>query len=204
MSSRPSLFSENTPFNLLPDNGEVFLFSPFFSKKDSDSLLQDLLKNIPWKQEPIKIFGKPVMQPRLTAWYGDRGKVYSYSGITMQPLSWTSSLQFIKTTVEKKTGAVFNSALLNYYRDGKDSMGWHRDNEKELGTNPGIASVSLGASRIFKLRYYTDKTISRSIELSHGSLLLMKGPTQHYWEHQVAKTAKPVGARINITFRCIL
>ncbi len=204
MSSQPSLFSDNTPLNLLPNNGEAFLFSPFFSKKDSDSLLQDLLTNINWKQEPIKIFGKPVMQPRLTAWYGNTGKVYSYSGITMQPLPWTNNLQFIKKAIEKKTGTVFNSALLNYYRDGKDSMGWHRDNEKELGTNPSIASVSLGASRIFKLRYYTDKTISHSIELSHGSLLLMKGPTQHHWEHQVAKTAKPVGARINITFRYIL
>ncbi len=204
MSSQPLLFSENTPFNLLPYNGEAFFFSPFFSKKDSDSLLNNLLTNINWKQEPIKIFGKPVMQPRLTAWYGDMGKVYSYSGITMQPLPWTNSLQYIKTAVEKKTGTVFNSALLNCYRDGKDSMGWHRDNEKELGINPTIASVSFGAPRIFKLRFYTNKTVSRSIELSHGSLLLMKGPTQHYWEHQVAKTAKPVDARINITFRYIL
>jgi alkylated DNA repair dioxygenase AlkB len=204
MSSQPSLFSENVALNLLPHDGEVFFFFPFFSARESDSLLQDLLTSINWKQEPVKIFGKPVMQPRLTAWYGDTGKVYSYSGITMQPLPWTNSLQFIKTAIEKKTDAVFNSALLNYYRDGKDSMGWHRDNEKELGTNPVIASVSFGASRIFKLRYYTDKTVSRSIELSPGSLLLMKGPTQHYWEHQVAKTAKPVGARINITFRYIL
>jgi alkylated DNA repair dioxygenase AlkB len=203
MSSQPFLFSENTDVNLLPYKGEVFLFPRFFSKKNSDLLLQNLLTNINWKQEPITIFGKQVMQPRLTAWYADEGKQYSYSGITMQPLTWTESLQQIKTAIETKTDISFNSALLNLYRDGKDSMGWHRDNEKELGTNPPIASVSLGASRIFKLRDYNNKKTTQSIELTHGSLLLMKGETQHFWEHQVAKTSKPVSTRINITFRQI-
>jgi alkylated DNA repair dioxygenase AlkB len=203
MSSQPLLFSENTDTNLLPCNGEVFFFPQFFSKKDSNALLQDLFANIPWKQEPIKIFGKEVMQPRLTAWYGDEGKAYSYSGITMQPLAWTNSLQQIKTAIEIKTGLLFNSALLNLYRDGKDSMGWHRDNEKELGPNPSIASVSFGGSRVFKLRDYNNKSSVLAIELTHGSLLLMKGATQHYWEHQVAKTSKQVAPRINITFRDI-
>jgi alkylated DNA repair dioxygenase AlkB len=201
MSSQPLLFSESTDTNLLPYNGAVFLFPQFFSKKDSDLLLQQLFANISWKQEPIKIFGKQVMQPRLTAWYGDAGKAYSYSGITMQPLPWTDSLQKIKTAVEKKAGSLFNSALLNLYRTGKDSMGWHRDNEKELGLNPTIASISFGASRVFKLRDYSNKSTVKSIELTHGSLLLMQGATQHYWEHQVAKTSKRVAQRINITFR---
>lgn len=201
MSSQPLLFSENTDTNLLPYNGEVFFFPQFFSKKDSDSLLQHLLANISWKQEPIKIFGKQVMQPRLTAWYGDASKAYSYSGITMRPLAWTNSLEQIKTAIETKTNLVFNSALLNLYRDGKDSMGWHRDNEKELGPNPTIASVSFGGSRVFKLRDYNNKSPVIPIELTHGSLLLMKGATQHHWEHQVAKTSKPVAPRINITFR---
>lgn len=203
MSSQPFLFSENTDVNLLPYKGAVFFFPGFFSKKNSDLLLNELLNNIAWKQEPIKIFGKQVMQPRLTAWYGDAGKQYSYSGITMQPFNWTNSLQQIKTAIETKTGLSFNSALLNLYRDGKDSMGWHRDNEKELGLNPSIASVSFGASRIFKLRDYNNKAITQSIALTHGSLLLMKGETQHFWEHQVAKTTKPVSTRINITFRQI-
>jgi alkylated DNA repair dioxygenase AlkB len=204
MRRLPTLFPENQSTNLLPYNGDVFFFPGFLSKNDSDNFLQQLTHSIAWKQEPIRLFGKTVMQPRLTAWYGDPGKQYAYSGITMPPLPWTATLQTIKTAAEKTTGHSFNSALLNLYRDGKDSMGWHRDNEKELGGNPVIASVSLGASRVFKLRYYTDKSICQSIELTHGSLLLMKGATQHYWEHQVAKTAKPVGARINITFRYIV
>lgn len=143
------------------------------------------------------------MQPRLTAWYGDAGKDYSYSGITMQPLAWTDTLMAIKQSADKVAGVSFNSALLNLYRDGKDSMGWHRDNEKELGTNPVIASVSFGAPRRFLLRHYTDKKLVREIVLTHGSLLLMRGETQHYWEHSIPKTAKPAGSRINITFRIV-
>lgn len=203
MNKQPSLFAENAVANMIPYKGEVFLFSNFFSPKESDLLFNDLLNVINWKQEPIKIFGKEVMQPRLTAWYGDTGKAYSYSGITMHPLAWIHSLQQIKTAIETKASLVFNSALLNLYRDGKDSMGWHRDNEKELGINPSIASVSFGGSRIFKLRDYHNKSTVRSIELTHGSLLLMKGATQHFWEHQLAKTSKSVAARINITFRDI-
>ena len=190
--------------NLLPVDGEVFFFPAFFCESESDHYYKALIQQIAWKQEPIIIFGKEVMQPRLTAWYGDEGKSYRYSGITMQPEHWTEALLDIKQRIEIIAGVSFNSALLNLYRDGKDSMGWHRDNEKELGTNPVIGSVSFGASRNFKLRHYTNKAQTVSVNLSHGSFLLMQGQTQHCWMHSIPKTAKPLGPRINITFRNIL
>ena len=196
-----SLFGFNS--NILPYQGEAYLYPNFFTKAESEGYFKELLNNIAWKQEPIKIFGQQVMQPRLTAWYGNSDKPYTYSGITMQPQIWTSALIAIKEKIETVAGVEFTSALLNLYRDGKDSMGWHRDNEKELGPNPVIGSVSFGAGRIFKLRLYKDKNISKSLELGDGSFLLMQGETQHYWEHGVAKTNKDVGPRINITFRVI-
>jgi alkylated DNA repair dioxygenase AlkB len=196
-----SLFEQDK--NILPHKGEAYLYANFFTKAECDKYFKELLGTINWKEEQIVIFGKQVMQPRLTAWYGDRGGVYSYSGITMQPLAWTPALRSIKEKIEQIAQVQFTSALLNLYRDGKDSMGWHRDNEKELGLNPVIGSVSFGASRIFKLRHYSNKNISKSITLDDGSFLLMRGETQHYWEHMVPKTSKDVGARINITFRVI-
>ena len=193
----------NTSGNLLPFHGEVFYYPHFFSLAESDHYFNALQQEIQWKQEPIKIFGKDMMQPRLTAWYGDVDKPYSYSGITMQSLPWTNTLQQIKTAIEKLAGVRFTNALLNYYRDGKDSMGWHRDNEKELGINPVIGSVSFGAARIFRLRHYDKKKLVRSIELTHGSFLLMRGETQHHWEHQIPKTNSTIGGRINLTFRVL-
>jgi len=189
---------------ILPKDGEVLLYPNFFSPKESDFYLSQLSEEIAWKQEPIKIFGKTVMQPRLTAWYGDAGKTYRYSGITMLPIHWTHNLLEIKRRIEGIAPDVFNSALLNRYRDQQDSMGWHRDNEKELGINPVIGSVSFGAPRLFRLRHYKNKTHTRSLELTHGSLLIMSGQTQHYWEHSVPKQAAVKGTRINITFRKIV
>lgn len=190
--------------NILPFNGEVLFFPNAFNLAESNAFLHSLIQEVPWKQEPITMFGRQVMQPRLTAWYGDVGKSYSYSGITMQPLAWTDTLLQVKNTVTNIAGVSFNSALLNYYRDGNDSMGWHRDNEKELGKNPVIASVSFGAARKFQLRRYSDKAGLTNIVLSHGSLLLMRGETQHYWEHQLPKVKGSTGGRINITFRVII
>lgn len=189
--------------NLLPHHGEVLFFPEFFSTGEADMFFSDLHASTSWRQEPVKIFGREVMQPRLTAWYGDEGKNYSYSGITMQPQPWTDTLLAIKYAADKAAGTTFNSALLNLYRNGSDSMGWHRDNEKELGRNPVIASVSLGAARRFLLRNYANKKLVRELLLTHGSLLLMRGETQHYWEHSLPKTVKPTGQRINITFRII-
>jgi len=191
------------PTNLLPIDGKVFYYPSFFSLAESDRFISLLASEIVWKQEPIFVFGKPVMQPRLTAWYGDEGKEYSYSGISMKPSLWTPTLFEIKQRIESFSGIQFNSALLNQYRDGKDSVGWHRDDEKELGKNPAIASVSFGATRTFHFRH-TDKTLKTSIELEHGSLLLMTGETQHHWYHSIPKTQKFVGSRINITFRVIV
>src|SRR6185295_9220007 len=150
-----------------------------------------------------KILGKAVMQPRLTAWYGEADKPYTYSGITMQPYAWTNSLLSIKEKIEHIAGTRFTSALLNLYRTGSDSMGWHRDNERELGTNHIIGSVSFGATRNFQFRKYTDKSNKINLELSHGSFLLMRGSTNHHWEHRVPKTSEPINERINITFRII-
>ncbi len=195
---------DNSSNNILPFNGEVFFYPAFFTKDESDMYLQTLLSEIEWKQEPIKLFGKTVMQPRLTAWYGDGDKTYTYSGITMQPRNWSPALKTIKEKIEIVSPVKFTSALLNLYRNGLDSMGWHRDNEKELGQNPVIASVSFGGTRTFRLRNYHNKSIIKSIELTHGSLLIMQGEIQHYWEHQIPKTSAPVKERINITFRVIV
>ncbi|MEO7536378.1 MAG: alpha-ketoglutarate-dependent dioxygenase AlkB [Ferruginibacter sp.] len=196
-----SLFE--TPENMLPFEGEVFFYPAFFNLEESDQFYQHLLTEVNWKQEPIKIFGKEIMQPRLTAWYGEAAKPYSYSGITMQTNEWTPLLLNIKQRIEAVAKVNFTGALLNQYRGGQDSMGWHRDNEKELGINPVIGSVSFGASRKFQLRHYTDKTIVRNIHLTPGSFLLMQGETQHHWEHRAPKTARDPGTRINITFRVI-
>lgn len=189
--------------NILPSEGIVNFFPDFFTAEESDRYFNLLLEEIAWKQEPVRLMGKMVMQPRLTAWYGDPGKHYRYSGITMTPTYWTPALQEIRQRIETVSPVVFNSALLNQYRDNKDSMGWHRDNEKSLGTNPVIGSVSFGATRTFRLRHFIDKERQVSLELTNGSFLLMCGQTQHLWEHCVPKRTRTIDARINITFRVI-
>lgn len=190
--------------NKLPFDGEVYLYSSLFNEKESNELYSLLAERIAWKQEPIKIAGREIMQPRLTAWYGDRQKVYSYSGIIMRPHEWTNELLFIKQRIEQIVKQEFTSALLNFYRNGNDSMGWHRDNEKELGNNPVIGSVSFGESRIFHLKHVKEKKVIVKIPLTSGSFLLMKGTTQHNWLHSIPKNTKITAGRINITFRIIL
>jgi alkylated DNA repair dioxygenase AlkB len=188
-------------FNV-PD-AEIIYFPNFFDIKDADILLKQLASEIPWQQDDIKVFGKVHPQPRLTALYGNEGKSYSYSNIKMQPQPWTPILQKIKSKVESASDTNFTTVLLNQYRDGKDSNGWHADNEKELGQNPIIASVSFGAERMFQLRHNSISNAKLNIVLEHGSLLLMKGTTQHFWKHQIPKTSKPISKRINLTFRHI-
>lgn len=187
--------------NLLPQDGEVYFYPDFFSPEESDLFFSALLKEIPWKQEPIILFGKKIMQPRLTAWCGDES--YSYSGITMQPQNWTPALQTIKDRIETELGLTFNSALLNQYRNEQDSMGWHRDDEKELGPDPIICSVSFGATRDFKFQHSKNKNLKATLPLTHGSVLVMQGTTQHHWTHALPKRSKASGIRINITFRQI-
>lgn len=191
------------PTNLLPHLGESYFWANFFDPSESDEFFERLKEEPSWKQEPIKLFGKTIMQPRLTALYGDPKLPYGYSGIKMIPHPFSPTLLAIKARIESLAGVKFTHVLLNRYRDGKDSMGWHRDNEKELGINPVIASVSFGAARDFHLRLYDTKSEKLTLNLSHGSLLIMKGLTQHHWEHQIPKRANLVGERINLTFRVI-
>ncbi|RDI58274.1 alpha-ketoglutarate-dependent dioxygenase AlkB family protein [Flavobacterium glaciei] len=199
-----SLFeSTSEPLFLdLPD-AEIIYYPQFFDKEQADIIFTELIKKIPWQHDEIRVYGKIHPQPRLTALFGNEGKPYSYSNITMQPHPWNLLLQKLKTKIEKVSDTIFTTVLLNQYRDGKDSNGWHADNEKELGTNPVIASLSFGAERTFQLKHNLNKDLKKSIVLEHGSLLLMKGSTQHFWKHQIPKTAKPIDPRVNLTFRVI-
>lgn len=184
------------------ENGEYLFFPGYFNKLESDSIFKKLRQGISWNQESMNLYGKRIDFPRLTAWYGDNDKPYSFSGITLRPHPWNEDLLTIKGRVEQEAKVQFNSVLLNLYRNGQDSISWHTDAEKELGVNPTIGSVNFGATRSFQLRHIkTKKKIE--IELSHGSLLIMRGELQHYWQHQIPKTAKPVKERINLTFRVI-
>ena len=186
----------------LPD-AEVYFAPQFFSNEESDAYFERLMEEVNWQQESIKMFGKLLPMPRLTAWYGDKG--YTYSGLQNKPQPWLPVLQELKERVEQATGQKYNSVLLNLYRSGQDSMGWHSDNEAELGPEPDIASLSFGGERKFSFRHRTNKALKPiSINLGHGSLLLMRGPTQHHWLHQVSKTARTVEPRINLTFRKVI
>jgi len=176
----------------------------FFNKNESDVLFDSLQKNIEWKQDFIEMYGKSHPLPRLTAWYGDKNKSYTYSGITMTPLPWTKELLKVRREIEVFSQQEFNSVLLNYYRSGDDSVSWHSDDEDELGELPVIGSVSFGGLRRFRFRNKEDNTQTHTYELEKGSLLLMKGNTQKYWEHEVPKTKKKVPGRINLTFRFIV
>jgi alkylated DNA repair dioxygenase AlkB len=197
-----SLFQSDSIVLNLPD-AEIIYFPTFLKKEEADAIYNELIQNIPWQQDEITVYGKKHLQPRLTALYGNEGKPYSYSNIVMQPHPWTSLLQKIKSHIESVSKTNFTTVLLNYYRNGSDGNGWHADNEKELGTNPIIASLSLGAERTFQLKHNSDSTLKKSLILEHGSLLLMQGTTQHFWKHQIPKTTKPIGPRINLTFRMI-
>ncbi|TVZ23500.1 alkylated DNA repair dioxygenase AlkB [Dokdonia sp. Hel_I_63] len=197
-----SLFPQE-PYSLdLPD-ADVTYYKNMLTDEEAASYYKTLLEEISWRHDDIKVFGKIYPQPRLTALYSSNAKPYSYSNITMVPEPFTPALQAIKKQVEAIAGVTFTTCLLNLYRDGNDSNGWHADDEKELGKNPIIASVSLGAPRLFKFRNKIDKTQQAKIILEPGSLLLMGGSTQHNWHHQIPKTAKKVAPRINLTFRII-
>ena len=187
----------------LPD-GDVVFYPLFFPQAGADRLLGELLDTTEWRQESIKLYGKAIDIPRLTAWYGGDGTGYTYSGIVNEPQRWTPPLLEVKRAVEAPAGVTFNSVLLNRYRSGKDSVAWHSDDEMEFGENPVIASVSFGGTRTFQLKHKKRKDLKASVELTHGSLLIMRGATQHNWLHQVPKTVKDVLERVNLTFRVVL
>ena len=194
---------ENPGLERLPiDDAEVLLQRGIDLGKPYALLIDKLIEVTSWRQQEIKIYGKKYLQPRLSAWYGN--EAYSYSGIFLKPEPWTGVLLELKHRVESIIGHQFNSVLLNYYRDQNDSMGMHSDDESELGKAPVIASLSLGEERSFLLRHKYRKDIKTiKLLLSSGSLLVMKGDTQSYWKHGIAKTRKPCGPRVNLTFRNI-
>ena len=197
-----SLFqSDKIIFDL--QDADLEYYPNFFDINKSNELFQKLKTEVPWQQDDIKVYGKVYAQPRLTALYGNEGKPYGYSNIVMQPHNWSPLIMFIKNEIENVCPENFTTVLLNNYRDGRDSNGWHADNEKELGRNPIIASVSFGSERVFQMKHNTIKELKQNIILEHGSLLIMKGTTQHFWKHQIPKTAKPISERINLTFRII-
>lgn len=189
--------------NLLPYDGELYWVRQFYTPDESDYLFTTFKTSLAWQEESIFIFGRWVKVPRLMCWYGDPDAYYQYSGVNHQPKPWNKELQFIRVKIEQRFGSTYNSVLANLYRDGNDSMGCHADDEKELGQNPVIASLSLGDQRLFKLHHKINKT-TVDIILGHGDLLIMAGTLQNYWQHSVPKTKKLKTPRINLTFRHIV
>lgn len=209
----------------VPD-GEIYYAPHFFTKKISDRALQLLLANdrydafntdwsqihdlnqvqwqqIPWRQDVVKMYGKTIPLPRLSSWHGDAEAPYTYSGITLSPNGWNPMLNWLRDQLEALCSIRFNSVLLNWYRNGQDHISWHTDAEQELGKNPVIASVNFGETRRFLLRRTDDHQQKLEFLLDHGSVLIMSGALQHYWEHSVPKQAKVSKSRINMTFRVI-
>ena len=223
-----SLWNESlNGFEITVPHGKLFYSEFFFNKKISDRSIEYFLenntndwkttdwtcvekelldtiafKNINWHHDKIKMYGKEIYLPRLSAWYGDSDKPYTYSGLTLQPKRWNEGLLYIKDQISKISGVNFNSVLMNWYRNGEDYLNWHTDAEKELGKNPVIGSVNFGEERDFLIRL-NDKSKKISIPLKHGTFLLMSGEMQHFWQHSIPKRKKVKGSRFNLTFRVI-
>ncbi len=199
------LFESNVEFDRLKiDEADVSFLVKFPFPMSNDDIFRKLLNETPWQHEQVVVWGKKHFQPRLTAWYGDPGKSYNYSGTVMYPMMWTSLLLALRLELERLIDIKFNSVLLNLYRDQNDRMGFHSDNEPSLGPDPTIASLSFGATRtlIFKHKRHRDWE-NKSLKLTSGSLLLMKGQTQKNWNHGINKETSPCGPRVNLTFRNI-
>jgi alkylated DNA repair dioxygenase AlkB len=197
------LFNSEPIVNLLPFGGVADYYGKIMSDKEARDYLNQLLTTIEWKNDEAVIFGKHIITKRKVAWYGDRDFSYTYSNITKQALRWTSELIELKNLTEKISGFTYNSCLLNLYHTGEEGMAWHSDDEKTLGFNSAIASLSFGAERKFSFKHKeTNETVS--IFLEQGSLLVMKGPTQTNWLHRLPPTTKVKSPRINLTFRTIV
>lgn len=194
--------SEKIIFNLPQAN--ITYIPDFLSLDEANELFVSLKTKTPWQQDIITVFGKTYKQPRLTALYSEINRAYTYSNITMQPKPFTPELTLLKHKIEQISGTTFNSVLLNLYRNGQDSNGWHADNEKELGEKSVISSLSLGAQRTFHFKHRNLKEEKHKLALEHGSLLIMAGDMQKYWLHQIPKTKKQIGERINLTFRKLI
>ena len=204
MSDKPFQENPNDVETIPIQDGELRLYPHIFSPEEKGFFFNQLKENVKWQQEEIKLYGRTIPLPRLTAWFGDAGKNYMYSGITVKPEPWTPTLLEIKNRIEEVSNVTFNSVLLNYYRNERDSVSWHSDDEPELGKNPIIGSVSFGDVRTFQLKHKTDKSLTISRDLPDGSYLEMAGSTQHHWLHQIPKRTRRIGPRINLTFRIIL
>ena len=196
------ILGDGTTLNL--PGAKLRYYESFFNKKEANNYFIEILNTTTWKQDKIKVYGKTYMQPRLTALYANNALPYSYSGIKMHPEKMTHILSEIQNRIHNVSNNIFTTVLINQYRNGNDSNGWHADNEKELGKNPIIASVSFGSDRFFHLKHREQKELRFKILLKSGSLFFMEGETQTHWLHQIAKTSQPVGTRINLTFRKII
>jgi len=199
-----NLFGDNPTANLLPRDGTVNYHGVILPVSEAWACFDALLKEVPWRHDEAVLYGKRIVTAREVAWYGDSAYEYTYSGTTKTALPWSAELRRLKHTVEQACGAVFNSCLLNLYHHGGEGMAWHSDDEKSLGRNTTIASVSLGTERKFSLRHKRDHRETVSIRLEHGSLLVMKGETQTHWQHTIPKSAAIKEPRINLTFRTIV
>lgn len=194
------LFSDNTLQEIAVPDGKLYYQGALPLPLPPGELLDRLVAETAWRAETVTVFGRRHLQPRLTAWHGD--KAYRYSGLTLMPQPWTALLSRVRAAVEQASGTRFNSVLLNYYRNERDSMGMHADDEPELGLQPVIASLSLGAVRTFTLRHRRTRQVLR-LPLASGSLLVMAGDLQANWLHGLAKSSRPLGPRLNLTFRNI-
>ena len=186
----------------LPDAGIDYIEN-FYSPAESEMLFHELTQNIAWRHDDITMFGKTMKIPRLQAWYSDDDLSYRYSDMTLTSKPFTSPLEKIKEQVSDYCQDEFNAVLANLYRNQRDSVGWHSDDETELGTNPVIASLSFGAARDFQLKHINTNE-KLSLRLASGSLLIMRGKTQHFWQHCIPKRSKEIAPRVNLTFRKIL
>ena len=195
-------FNES-PSKLELPGADLLFYPNWLASGAADSLMKSLRENIAWECHRIKMFGREVDSPRLSCWMGDAGASYVYSQTRFEPHPWLPELQSLRERLQNEFECKFNSVLANLYRHGQDSMGWHSDDEPELGKQPVIASISLGAARRFSFKAKTENAKAVHLELPHGSLLLMRGDTQKNYRHALAKTAKPVGERLNLTYRNI-
>ena len=198
-----SLFEEDRVSNLLPKDGMVNYYGKVLASKEADQYFNSLTQNILWENDEVIIFGKHIVTKRKVAWYGDSDCSYTYSNTTKQALAWTKELSHLKQIVEELAETKFNSCLLNLYHNGNEGMGWHSDDEKSLGKNNTIASLSFGAERNFSFKHKHTKQIV-SLVLEHGSLLIMKDATQTNWLHSLPKSKSVTQPRINLTFRTIV
>ncbi len=197
------LFNTDTTHNLLPYDGEVTYYGHIMDRQAADHYMERMMNAIEWRNDEAVIYGKHIITKRKVAWYADKQYDYTYSNITRKALLWTPELLELKQLVEEKSGHIFNSCLLNLYHTGDEGMAWHSDDEKALGKNTVIASVSLGAERMFWFKHKATKEKAGML-LQHGSLLIMAGTTQSHWQHRLPPTKKINQPRVNLTFRTMI